>query len=114
MLIFYLGWIESKHYLDDFIHIIEASIATPSYLKAHETGYQLLTDCLGIPRQEAKNCTGTVVPVFGIEIDTNLFIARVPTEKLQKAKEATAHALAQESLTLLEIQSFTGFFSFCA
>lgn len=114
MLISYLNWTESEHYLDDFIHILEASAATPSDLEAHETGYQLLTDCLGIPRQEAKNHTGTVVPIFGIEVDTNTFTARIPKDKLKTAETATAKALSKESLTLHEIQSLTGFLSFCA
>lgn len=32
----YLGWTESEHYLDDFIRIVEPSLATPCYLKRHE------------------------------------------------------------------------------
>ena len=42
----------------------------------------MLTDCLEIPRQEVKDCTDTVIPVFGIEIDTNLFEAQIPNNKL--------------------------------
>lgn len=114
MLIAYLDWLESEHYLDDFILILEAILATPSRIEWHETGYRLLTDCLGIPRQEAKDCIGTIVSVFGIEIDTNLFVARIPTDKLQRARESTGLALSKESLTLHEAQSLTGFLSFCA
>ena len=90
MLISYLRWTESEHYLDDFINIIKASLATSSYLKLQDKGYKLLTDCLGILRQESKDSTGTVVSIFGIQVDTNLFIARIPPEKLQRAEEATA------------------------
>ena len=113
MLISYLNWTESEHYLDDFIHILEASSATLSNLEAHETGYRLFTDCLGIPRQEAKNYTGTVVPIFGIKVDINAFTARIPQDKLKMAKKATKKALSKKSLTLNEIQSLTGFLSFC-
>lgn len=114
ILISYLNWAESEHYLDDFILILEATAATAANLESHETGYKLLTDCLGIPRQEAKDLTGTVIPVFGIEIDTNLFEARIPKDKLDKARKATGDTLAKESLTLHEAQSLTGFLSFCA
>lgn len=114
ILISYLNWTESEHYLDDFVLILEASSASTANLQAYESGYRLLTDCLGIPRQEAKDYTGTIVPVFGIEIDTNIFEARIPADKLCKAKEATGNALAKDSLTLHEAQSLTGFLSFCA
>lgn len=114
MLISYLNWIESEHYLDDFILILKAAITTIANLKSYENGYRLFTDCLGIPRQETKDCTGTVVTVFGIEIDTNLFEARIPKDKLDKAIKATGIALTKESLTLHEVQSLTGFLFFCA
>ena len=114
MLEAYLDWTESEHYLDDFIRIVQASLATPYYLRCHEEGYKLLTNSLGVPRQESKDCTGTLVSVLGIEIDTNLFIAQIPKEKLEKAKSATGDALSKDSLTLHELQSLTGFFSFCA
>lgn len=103
MLIFYLHWSESKHYLDDFIHIVKVLLATPSYLKAHEDSYRHLTNCLRIPRQEIKDCCGTIIPVFGIEIDTNLFIACISSEKLEKADKATVQVLFQKSVTLHNI-----------
>ena len=39
---------------------------------------------------------------------------RVPANKLAHASQATSKALGQSSLTLKEIQSVTGFLSFCA
>lgn len=110
----YLDWQELEHYLDDFILIIPAISATTVKLDQYNSGYKLLTGCLGIPPQDAKDCMGTIVSVFGIEIDTNLFVARVPADKQQKAKDATGDALSKESLTLHEAQSLTGFLSFCA
>ena len=114
MLISYLNWTKSKHYLDDFIDILKASAATPSDLEAHKTSYYLFTNCLGIPRQEAKNCTGTVVPIFGNEVDTNAFTAQIPPDKLETARRATSDALSKESLTLNKMQSLMEFLSFCA
>lgn len=112
MLIFYCNWAKSGHSLDDFILILEASLATPTTLESHENGYRLLTDCLGMPCQEAKDCTGTVVPVFCFEIDATLFEARIDTDKLQIARDAIGNLLSLESLTLQEAQSLTGFLSF--
>ena len=57
---------------------------------------------------------GTIVSVFGIEIDTNLFVARIPADKLQRVRDATREALSKQALTLYEAQSLTGFLSFCA
>lgn len=114
MLITYLDWLESEHYLDDFILILEVILAILSKIESHETGYWFLTNCFRIPRQETKDCIGTIVLVFGIEIDTNIFVARIATDKLQRARESTGWALSQESLTLHKAQSLIGFFSFCA
>ena len=114
MLQSYLGWINLEHYLDDFIHVMAADLATPERLQQENTAYQLFTDCLGIPRQDAKDVEGTVVPVFGLEVDTNKFIVRVPPDKVARAQQATSLALKQPSLTLKEAQSLTGFLSFCA
>lgn len=50
-------------------------------LGQHNSGYKFLTDCLGIQRQDAKDCMGTIVSVFGIEINTNFFVAQVSTDK---------------------------------
>ena len=114
MLVSYLDWQELEHYLDDFILIITTFLATASNLERHNNGYRLLTDCLGIPRQDAKDCMGTIVSVFGIKIDTNLFVAQIPTNKLERARDATGEALSKQALTLHEAQSLTGFLSFCA
>lgn len=114
MLHSYLGWTNLEHYLDDFIRVLASELATEQRLKEDNRAYCLLTDCLGVPRQDAKDVHGTVVIVFGLEVDTNLFIVRVPADKLARASQATSKALSQSSLTLKEIQSLTGFLSFCA
>lgn len=71
-----------------------------------------MTDCFGIPCQDAKDCIGTVISVFGIEIDNNHFVAQIPTKKQQKAKNTTKDALYKKSLTFHEAQSLTRFLSF--
>lgn len=76
--------------------------------------YNRVIDLLDIPRQESKDQTGTIVPVFGILININTFVACMPAEKIAKTIEATKKALAQKVLTLREAQSFTGYLSYCA
>lgn len=110
----YLQWERLLHYLDDFISVLQALAATPEQLAVNHKDYNALTDCLGIPRNEAKDCTGTVCTVLGIEIDTNTFEARLPKAKLDQAITATMEALTQRSLSLHDAQSLTGFLSFCS
>ena len=102
------------HYLDDFTATITAIEATPRLLAQYNRQYKEVTDVLGVPRRESKNETGTVIPVFGIQIDTNLFRASLPADKIHKAISVTASALLKTSLTLKEAQSLTGYLSFCA
>ena len=52
----------------------EVAIQLPLRFK-HD--YILLTDLLGIPRKESKD-SGNIVTVFGEEIDTCIFTARLP------------------------------------
>lgn len=96
------------HYLDDFIAILPAADATPARLAEYDTHYKTVTDLLWIPRQESKDQMGTVVPVFGIQVDTNLFVASLHAEKITKAIAATSAALFQTSLSLREAQLLTG------
>lgn len=109
----YLRW-SVDHYLGDFIAMLPVSEATPARLQEYTQDYNRVTDVLGIPRQESKDKTGTVVPVFGIEINSNDFIASLPPEKIAKAIAATGAALLQKSLSLKEAQRLTGYLSFCA
>lgn len=73
-----------------------------------------MTDLLGIPRNDSKDAEGTQVIVFGIEIDTRSFTAKLPDEKLEKAVRATSKVLAEQSVTFLDIQFLVGFLSFCS
>ena len=43
------------------------------------------------------------VIVFGIEMDTRKFIAKLLDEKLEKAVKATSKVLAKQSVTFLNI-----------
>ena len=52
-----------------------------------------MTDLLEIPRNNSKDAEGMQVIVFGIEIDTRKFTAKLPDEKLQKVVKATSKVL---------------------
>lgn len=82
-------------------------------LEFEANAYIWLTDLLGLPRNDSKDCQGTVVIVFGIEIDTSLFTACLPRDKLEKAIKATLKVLSQKVVSFSNIQSLVGFLSFC-
>ena len=112
MLQSWLHWNLIQHYLDDFITIIPAALAHT--IPQMETDYIAITDILGIPRNDKKNQSGSIISVLGLEIDTNLFTLRVPEDKMERAFKATSQALQQESITLKEIEALAGFLGFCA
>ncbi len=53
-----------------------------------------------------------VVSVFGIEVNTNLFIAPLLRDKNYKASEFSPAILNKQSMTLLKAQTLIGFLSF--
>lgn len=102
------------HYLDDFIFVFSAGPDLPQRVAHFHDQYRCLTDFLGVPRNENKDCEGVVVTILGIEYDTRELVARVPQDKLEKAIIGTAAALARDSITLGEISSLIGFLGFCS
>lgn len=100
--------------MDDFIAIFKASEASTEQIKIEAKAYIWLTDLLVIPRNDPKDREGTEVVVFGIEVDTSSFTARLPKEKLTKAIEATSRILNEKSVSFLDMQSLVGFLSFCS
>lgn len=82
-------------------------------MKQENRVYNWIINLLRILRNELKNGEGTQITVFRIEIDTSIFIARLLTEKRDKAVKATAKILVEKSVSLLKIQSLVRFLSFC-
>lgn len=113
ILLSYLRW-ALVHYHDDFVAVFPAAQATDQRLKRESNAYNWVTDLLGIPRNESKDGKGTQITVFGIEIDTSTFTARLPAEKLDKAIRATSKVLAEHFVSLLIVQFVVGFLSFCS
>ena len=108
----FFAWDLMAHYLDDFIRILPTNLL--DHLEQIDHEYRSLTDVLGIPRNKSKDCQGTVIEVLGIELDSNLFEARLPPEKLHRAISSSSAALESGSLTLLEADTLAGFLSFCS
>ena len=94
--------------------MLEVPVATSERISSAHKDYKDLTDCLGIPRNDGKDSTGTVCSILGIEVDTNTFEARLPIDKLNRAIALTQLALTQRSLSLRDAQSLSGFLSFCS
>ncbi len=113
MMVSYLHWSLVCHYLDDFIYVMPASEVSSVKLHLHIQAYDELMVLLGIPNNGSKEKQGTVVIVFGIEINTVNFIARLPSEKLEKYGKQQA-ILGSASISLLDIRSLIGDLSFCA
>ncbi len=101
------------HYLDNFLAIFKAD-ASPERLEREANAYIWLTDLLDLPQNDSEDCQGTEVMVFGIEIDTSLFTARLPAEKLEKAIRANLKVLSKKAISFIDIQSLVGFLSFCS
>jgi hypothetical protein len=70
MLQSYLGWELLEHYLDDFIYIVLASIASLTALVDKAFDYIMLTNFLRVLRNNNKDHIGLVVEVLGYEINT--------------------------------------------
>lgn len=90
MLISYLDWQELEHYLDDFIVIITAILAPAENLAKHR-GYRLLTVWVYL----VKTIKTTWVLLYRSLVLrlTNLFMARIRLDELQRARDATGEAL---------------------
>ncbi len=79
---------------------------------AEANAYIWLTNLLGLPQNDSKDCQGTLVTVFGIEVDTSLFTARLSRDKLEKTILASSKVLSQKAISYIDIQSLVRFFSF--
>ncbi len=101
------------HYLDNFVTIYRSD-ALPERLVAEANAYIWLTDLLGLPRNDSKDCQGIVVTVFGIAVDTPSFTARNPRDKLEKAILGSSKVLSQKAVSYIDIQSLVRFLSFCS
>ena len=112
ILVSFLQW-RLHHYLDDFVAIFPSETSSER-LHQETKAYNILTDILGIPRNDSKDAEGTTATVFGLEVDTINSLIRLPADKLEKARIITTKALNETTISLGDMQSIAGFLSFCA
>ncbi len=86
----------------------------PERLVAEANAYIWLIDLLGLLQNNSKDCQGTVVTVFRMEVDTALYTAQLPKDKLEKAILASSKVLSQKAVSYIHIQSLVRFLSFCS
>jgi hypothetical protein len=103
---------EVVHYLDDFLFI---SPPTTDWT-ALDAIISTTADALGLSIKEKKNRQGTVVDFCGLEVDTMLYVVRLPSEKKDKALSLLKPYIASgsSSISLGELQSLTGFLAFAS
>ncbi|RUA06910.1 MAG: hypothetical protein DSY43_00970 [Gammaproteobacteria bacterium] len=97
------------HLLDDFLIIAPTSDLCQSELKL----FVQLCDYLGVPIAPEKTCgPSTTLSFAGIELDSVLFEARLPLDKVSKCLLFISDFLSRKKVTLREIQSLIGLLNF--
>jgi len=98
------------HYLDDFL------IVLPPHGNGIDCGstFAELSSEVGLSIKVAKNEEGTTASFGGVEFNTIAMVIRLPTRKLHKACQLVEAAISQHSLSLVELQTLTGYLNFIA
>jgi hypothetical protein len=92
------------HYLDDFLLVGGEDQSLFSHV----------CDYLGLEEKASKAMDGHVVDFTGIELDSELMIARLPQDKLDRATKAVQDTLRLGYTSFKALRSMLGFLSFCA
>ena len=99
-----------SHILDDFIFI---GPPHSQKCRADLLNFLLLAQELGIPIKASKTVwPASIVPVHGVEIDTNLMQVRLPPDKLRKISTSLNEFLSRKKVTLRQLQSLIGLLNF--
>ena len=99
------------HILDDFLfmgpknsHICQTSLVNFLNFCAH----------IGVPIKHEKTVTATsTISFMGLELDSILMEARLPVDKLIKARTLLSSFVKSRKVTLKELQSLLGLLNFC-
>src|ERR1700712_5920961 len=97
-----------RHYLDDFIFVIDKATATPRFIKQLRNDFSMIAPACGacgVPRRDEKDVEGTTVVNLGVEFDTIKMEARLDVVKMAGAQSLTEQLLHQEYVSLHEIES---------
>ena len=110
ILIAVLGWAFILHYLDDFFAVLSPTADAIAY------GQQFDDLCaeLGLSVNHSKDVIGTIADFLVIEFDSNLMQARLPPDKLARARNTAKDLLNRPSISHQELESVVGFLSFDA
>ena len=113
-----LQWILNKqfalhnvsHLLDDFFFVGRAN--TEQCRVALDTFFRVCADIKVPIKSEKTHFPSTVIVIYGIEIDSNEMIARLPKDKLERICRDLARFKQKRSVTLSELQSLLGLLNF--
>ena len=110
ILISVLGWTIILHYLDDFFAILSPTDDAVAY------GQQFDDLCaqLGLTVNHSKDIMGTIADFLGIEFDSGHMQARLPPDKLARARNTAKILLNRATISHQELESAVGFLSFAA
>lgn len=98
------------HVLDDFLFVGEPSSTECQYAL---DSFLLLCKQVGIPIKHSKTVTPTMCLTFlGIELDTQLMLARLPVDKVHKIIALLQSFLSKSKVSLKELQSLIGLLNF--
>ncbi|RLJ22836.1 hypothetical protein DJ031_00175 [bacterium endosymbiont of Escarpia laminata] len=106
-----LGVTEVIHVIDDFL------LLANSFEKCNDDMQAFISMCdqIGVPLAHEKTCgPSTSISFLGIIIDTVQMHARLPEDKLNKARTLLLSFLAKQKVTLKELQSLIGVLSFAS
>ena len=99
-----------SHLLDDFFFVGKAGSNECQF--ALDSFLQVCSD-VGVPiKAEKTQLPTTRITIYGIEIDSDLMIARLPIDKLEKVKDLLLRYKCRKKVTLKELQSLLGLLNF--
>ena len=106
-----LGVTEVVHVIDDFL------LLANSFDKCNHDLHAFITMCndIGVPLAPEKTCgPSTSIQFLGIILDAVHMHARLPEDKLVRARNLLLALLRKQKVTLKELQSVIGLLSFCS
>ena len=105
-----LCWSFVLHYLDDFFAILPPHADAVAYCSDFDT----VCSQLGLVVNHSKDIMGTKADFLGIELDSILMQARLPPDKLARARNTVDDLLKRRTISRNDLESAVGFLSFAA
>lgn len=103
-------WAIVLHYLDDFFDILSPEADAEAYGR----DFDAVCIDLGLIVNHDKDITGTTADFLGIELDSIRMLARLPPDKLARARNTAQDLLNRATIPHRELESAVGFLSFAA